>query len=626
MVEKKMFDQRCDMREVKRKLGEAEGDEDLLISRREKRRKREEGSIGFVSCSIPLICFSSLRRSPSPRFLSALRLSLRKPDPNNITPASLVPSSEELQARKSRNENLVKQIERELQRKRQADAHWDDWTDSSYLARPPPTPARFWRSVEPTPNSIPFSSGKRETLGFATTWQAPIGRVRSSFRKRIGRGGRVFLDRIAPARRGDDDQLPPYSKQRMLPSLDDTDDESDMDEMDEWMVERRNERLKYDTDAGLDFPAADEPRLLDDYDLRHLVRRAGLLKPQDLQSLSVDSSYLEEAFKFVATDPDKNQPPPTVIGRPPPRPPLQMQPSGQPLGGAQLPSNPAAYAQAQAGIAAQQNLRAQQQVQLAQAQALAQQRQRQAQATGSPTDQMRRTPSSNHGSPVGMNQSHLPLPVPLNGAGQPQWNGQGNQGGFPNHLSPPQNQHSPHSSPQAPNGLPLPPGQQQQRMPNGGLSIPGHQPNGANGIPATSRLSHPPFSNPQAIQLAIQQQQAAMQAAGMGRPLSANSQVPSRPGSSASSSHHQHSPAMAALSLPPQGSPHLSPVAAAAALNLRQQGPPGTPPPGSAGLVGKRGSPMNYQMQAGGVPQQQQQQLKQSQPGYGGGGGGFVQG
>jgi len=82
---------------------------------------------------------------------------------------------------------------------------------------------------------------------------------------------------------------------------------------------------------------------------------------------------------------------------------------------------------------------------------------------------------------------------------------------------------------------------------------------------------------------------------------------------------------MAALSLPPQGSPHLSPVAAAAALNLRQQAPPGTPPPGSAGLVGKRGSPMNYQMQAGGIPQQQQQQqLKQSQGGQGYGG--FAQG
>jgi enhancer of polycomb-like protein len=205
---------------------------------------------------------------------------------------------------------------------------------------------------------------------------------------------------------------------------------------------------------------------------------------------------------------------------------------------------------------------------------------------------MRRTPSSNHGSPVGA--GHLPLPQ--NGAG-------GGGGGFPNHLSPPQHQGSPHSSPQNVNGLPLPPGQQpHQRLPNGGLAAPGLQQNGIN---RSSPLSQTPFSNPQAIQLAIQQQQsqlaaqqqaAAMQAAGMpGRPLSQNSQLPpSRPASSASSSHHQQSPAMAALSLPPQTSPHLA-----------MRVPPGTPPQGQAGLVNpnKRGSPMNqYQMQPQGVP------------------------
>ncbi|GAA6063175.1 hypothetical protein JCM10212_003110 [Sporobolomyces blumeae] len=641
--ERKVFEHRCEMREIKRRLGEAEGDEELLVSRREKKRKREDGSVG------------------------ALRLSIRKPDPNNVTAASLAPSAEDLQARKSRNENLVKQIERELQRKRQADQHWDDWTDSAYLARPPPTPARYWRSVEPTPNSIPFSSGKREALGFATQWQAPIGRVRSSFRKRVGRGGRIYLDRIAPAWRGDDDPLPPFSKRRMLlPSLSDDEGDDELDEMDEWLIERRNERLKFDTDSGLDFPAADEPTVVDDFELRHLVRRAGLLKAQDLENLAVDSTYLDEAFKYVSTDPDKSQPPPQVHGRPPPRPPLQMQPTGQPIAGQAGPPNPAAYAQAQAGIAAQQTLRAQQQQQLAVAQQLAQrqrqqqhaqaqaQAQAQAAAAGSPTDGLRRTPSSQHGSPVG--QGNVPLP----GAnGQPQWNGQASGGaGYAHHLSPPQNALSPHSSPQNPNGLALPPQlppqaqQQQQRVQNGGLVVPGHAVNGANGMPATSRLSAPPLLNPQAIQLAIQQQQqqfaqqqaAAMQAAAMGRPLSANSQhqgPASRPGSAASSTHHQLSPAMSALSLPPQGgSPHLSPVA----LNMRQPGPPGTPPPGSAGLAAlqqsqKRASPMNYPMQAGvglGGPnglkaqQQQQLQLQQQQQAqqqqHGNQYGGFVQG
>ncbi|GAA5877392.1 hypothetical protein JCM1840_006086 [Sporobolomyces johnsonii] len=578
-VERQVFDRRCEMRELKRRLNEPDGDEELLISRREKRRKREDGSVG------------------------SLRLSLRKPDPSNVSPASLVPPMEEHTARKARNEAIMKQIERDLQRKRQNDQHWDDWTDSSYLARPPPTPARFWRAVEPTPNSIPFSTGKREALGFATQWQPPIGRVRSSFRKRVGRGGRILLDRIAPARRGDDD-LPRLSwKRRLQPAESDASDADE--EEDEWLAAKRRERLRYDTDVGLDFPAADEPALLDDFELRHLLRRVGLLKPTDVEALSIDSAYLDEAFRHAASDPDKHHPPPQVVGRPPPRPPLQVQPTGQPLPGqGGVPPNPAAYAQAQSAIAAQQALRAAQQQQAA-AQAVAVQRQRQQQAAvaasqaaaaaaaagGSPSDQMRRTPSQ-QGSPVGQAQVQLPLAMQQNGQG-----GLVLSAGFPNHA---------HLSPQSPQSM-LPQQQQQQRL------SPLPPPNGANGLPATSRLSAPPFSNPQALQLAIQQQQQALAAqqaaqamamsqAQAARPLSSNG-PPSRPASAAS----HHSPGLQALPLP----------AGSAAMRAAA---PGTPPTGSQAQ--KRASPMSYQLQAGpggGQPLQMKQAQAQ---GYGG----FVQG
>jgi enhancer of polycomb-like protein len=60
VVERRVFEQRCLMREVKRKLGEAEGDEDLLVSRREKRRKREDGSVAYVFS--PLFRKSQTRR------------------------------------------------------------------------------------------------------------------------------------------------------------------------------------------------------------------------------------------------------------------------------------------------------------------------------------------------------------------------------------------------------------------------------------------------------------------------------------------------------------------------------------------------------------------------------------
>ncbi|GAA5984848.1 hypothetical protein JCM5350_002581 [Sporobolomyces pararoseus] len=56
--------------------------------------------------------------------------------------------------------------------------------------------------------------------------------------------------------------------------------------------------------------------LLDDFELPYLIRRADLLKPQDVQAFSVDSSYLEEAFKYPSTDRNQDQPP-AVIGCPP---------------------------------------------------------------------------------------------------------------------------------------------------------------------------------------------------------------------------------------------------------------------------------------------------------------------
>ncbi|GAA5872544.1 hypothetical protein JCM8547_006940 [Rhodosporidiobolus lusitaniae] len=584
-LERKVFDERVAMRELKRRLNEPEGDEELLISRREKKRKREDPANG------------------------SLRLSIRKPDPNNLSPAALVLSQEELQARKARNEAMVKQIERDLARKRQGDQHWDDWTDSSYLARPPPTPARFWRAVEPVPNSVPFNgpAGQREALGFATNYQPPLGRVRPSFRKRIGRGGRVLLDRITM---GWEDAPPSSSssRRRRLPLLvedgvgesdaEDEDAEEAAEEEDEWLAMRRAERFKYDTDCGLDFPTADEPVLLDDFDIPYLLRRVNLLKAADLEALSVDSSYLEEAFRFVSHDLSKDQLPPIVVGRPPPRPPLQMAPSqaaaaaASPLpggvGGPQ-PPNAAAYAQAQQQLAAQQALRLQQQ-------AAAMRKSQQAAAmaavaaggTGGGSDQMRRTPSQGGGvSPVAGQQGspmpQLPLTMP-NGAPVPPGSSPASQF-HPGGPFPPQG--SPLSNGGGVNGgLPLPP---QPPRPNGLAGSPQSQLiNGANGLPATSRLSAPPYSNNAALAMALQAQQqqqqqqlAAAAAAAGGSPV----MMAARP-TSAASQHGQHP------------SPHL------------QNGVPlpvGTPPPGQ--VVGqKRASPMvvpqGMQMGPNGYPMQ----------------------
>ena len=91
-LERKIFESRVEMRDLKRHVGEAEGDEDLLIGRREKRRRREDASqsAGYVSVSSTSLVLANV-----PRLHSSIRLSLRKPDPANFSPTSLITSIEE---------------------------------------------------------------------------------------------------------------------------------------------------------------------------------------------------------------------------------------------------------------------------------------------------------------------------------------------------------------------------------------------------------------------------------------------------------------------------------------------------------------------------------------------------
>ena len=482
--------------------------------------------------------------------------------------------------RKERAAAIAARMERDAQKKREADQLWEDWTDGAYVTRLPPTPARYWRAVEAVGGSMALNGpqGKLEALGFATQYQPAVGRVRTSFRRRVGRGGRVMLDRIAPGvGRGPGARAPATS--RFSDHSDDEDGEEDAQAA-SIAFARRQERFRYDSDASLDFPSVEEPTVIDDFELKHLLKRTTLLKPADVESLTLDSSYIEEAFRWAAQEPERHVVPPTVFGRPPPRPPIPAQPGGPGGIPMQVPGGPASAGYGQAQMAAAQALRvAQQQVHLKR------------QAGQVPPEGMRRTPST--GSPGQPPQQPLPM-MPNGQPVQGQWNGGDPKNGlvlppgFPNHIQQ-----------QLPNGLHLP----QQRLPNGLVAS---LPNGANGLPATSRLSAPPFSN---LQIAIQQQQQAAlhqqqqqqghqlpphsspMPMGMqlqpGRPQSANSnqhgqQPPSRPGS-AQSSHH-------------------SP-------NIRTQGLPS--PGGHMGSNGKQRSPMAFPLQAGapGMKGMGQQQL-----------------
>jgi enhancer of polycomb-like protein len=245
----------------------------------------------------------------------------------------------------------------------------------------------------------------------------------------------------------------------------------------------------------------------------------------------------------------------------------------------QVPAGSPANGQAQM-VAAQALRVAQQQAHL--------KRQQQGQVA---TEQMRRTPSQ--GSPNGAQQVALPMPNG-NGPVQAQWNGV---------IGTPENKN-----------MVLTPGfsghmqQQLPRLPNGLVAS---IPNGANGLPATSRLSAPPFSN---LQLALQaQQQAQMHQQSpqqhsmplASSPLPMGMQLQARPGSANSNHHSSPRPGSAQSS-------HASPIMMTQGL----PSPGGARPNGTVnGLAMKQGqrSPMAYTMQAGLKQQQQALQLQQQQ-------------
>jgi len=502
-LERRVFEGRVEMRELKRRVGEADGDEDLLIGRREKRKRRED----VQQAGVP---------PGAPGAPNGIKVSLRRPEAGVLSPASLVTPIEDLKLRKERAAAVAQRVERDLQKKREQDGQWDDFTDTAYVPRLPPVPARYWRAVEPVPGTIPYigPNGKREALGFATTYQHAVGPARTSFRRRIGRGGRIMLDRISDrATRGR--PHPPVA--RSDGSEEEADAQDDAEE-DPFAASRLAERFKFDSDVASDFPSAEEPTVVDDYAFAHLARRSSLLRPADVESLSLDGSYLEDAYRWAAQEPDRNVAPPLVYGRPIPRPPVQQHAAAAGPGGLAMPGHNGVPSQASQAVYSQMQLAAQQARLLAQQQAQlkrANGQQQQPNGVGGAAEGMRKTPSNGNAGPNGM---HIPMPSPLamNGPGggpvQAQW---ANAGGVA-----------------SPGGVRVAQGM-----------------NGANGLPATSRLSGPPLL--QQVHAHSPLNPASPVSMGVGRPGSAQGMVgqqPSRPGSAASG--HGLSPALAAQGLP----------------------------------------------------------------------------
>ncbi|KAJ7493445.1 enhancer of polycomb-like-domain-containing protein [Mycena galericulata] len=252
-----VWEKRMAVVDIKRKfptLGD-KGDEDLLLEKERPTKKPETSS----------------SRIPG--------LKIRTPNDPNATPRV-----EPVMRPQARAAMIQSKIDIELTRQR--DHHWEDGINNAYQTPAVPYASRLFKYVPPAaapswPSSPPASDDE------------PMVPVPRPVRVRVGRGGRIMLDRRRPA-------VDPSILKRSRSALfgPPTDEDEDMDTED---LARLKERWRFDSD---DYPAvgpdgADEQDrvLTDEYDPKYLRHSMCLLSENDHQGLMTDT-----ALHFPPTD------------------------------------------------------------------------------------------------------------------------------------------------------------------------------------------------------------------------------------------------------------------------------------------------------------------------------------
>lgn len=123
--------------------------------------------------------------------LSATKGSFKR-SRNSLEPgassSSSAPATQSLgQAIMERAQAVQAYIDRECLRKAETDLGWEEGSDTAYQPVPPPPSIRSFRPIQ-------SDTGSENASAFASAPSLRAGRP-PSFRRRIGRGGRVFLDR-----------------------------------------------------------------------------------------------------------------------------------------------------------------------------------------------------------------------------------------------------------------------------------------------------------------------------------------------------------------------------------------------------------------------------------------------
>ncbi|KAH9812715.1 enhancer of polycomb-like-domain-containing protein [Melampsora americana] len=300
-LEKAIFEGRCMVREMKRTLREPTGDENLLIDKKEKKRKREGSGFGSIQLSTDR-AQHSIVKSP---LRKAGVLSANSTGPGY--PQDVLLLQEKVKAT-SRN------MDRDLARRREEQNGWEDLTDSAYQSMALPASAMRWRGpmVSDTSSlaksSRELASGFEQGIAFAT----PI--IESNqYRRRIGRGGRFILDRIiAPNQRPARMSAGPFASTSTSHLLSHDDDTS--------RQRRLAERWRFDDDLRNEFPSLDDPPLIDDYSLQYVSKRRNLLDSDDVDCLQSHADiYLSRVSEYLNREPDPD-PPVVKIGKLPEKP------------------------------------------------------------------------------------------------------------------------------------------------------------------------------------------------------------------------------------------------------------------------------------------------------------------
>ncbi|KDQ21629.1 hypothetical protein BOTBODRAFT_50226 [Botryobasidium botryosum FD-172 SS1] len=249
-----------------------------------------------------LLVDKNVAKRPKPNELSmgTIKLVRKSLGAGDITsPFSSTPFSEVANP-KERAAAIQSQIDREIERKKERDYHWEDATD--YPFQPlSSTTHRLFRPLHHT-SSAPSTSSARSP---------PRAAQPASFRLRVGRGGRFHVDRRTPSRLHPLDSAAsrrPGDEYTQLPSRraafgvsDGVEEEQGQDANPDLNRATRLEELsRYDLEAGGMYD--DERRIIiDDYATRFVSARMSLLTVEDLRTVSTDENHLRLAESQVDT-------------------------------------------------------------------------------------------------------------------------------------------------------------------------------------------------------------------------------------------------------------------------------------------------------------------------------------